>query len=85
MKCCVIKYDDIIYIKINIILFIFMINNKKKSEIKTNYHCNICNKYYASKSSLCNHNKKYHNNNNNNDWNLIINDIFNHVKNKITT
>ena len=29
-----------------------------------NIRCNICNKKYASKSSLCNHNKKFHNNNN---------------------
>ena len=27
------------------------------------YHliCNICNKFYASQNSLCNHNKKFHN------------------------
>jgi hypothetical protein len=29
----------------------------KNSELQ----CNICNKVYASKSSLCNHNKKFHN------------------------
>ena len=23
-------------------------------------YCNICNKYYKSQSSLCNHNKKFH-------------------------
>jgi hypothetical protein len=28
------------------------------------FRCNICNKNYASQSSLCNHNKKFHNNNN---------------------
>jgi hypothetical protein len=28
---------------------------------KNNFSCNICNKNYASKSSLCNHNKKFHN------------------------
>ena len=42
----------------------------KKSEIPTNYLCNICNKFYTSPSSLCNHNKKFHkietNNNNSN-------------------
>ena len=27
------------------------------------YRCNICNKHYASNSSLCNHNKKFHNDN----------------------
>ena len=27
---------------------------------KSEYRCDICNKYYASKSSLCNHNKKFH-------------------------
>jgi hypothetical protein len=26
------------------------------------YRCNICNKNYSSKSSLCNHNKRFHNN-----------------------
>ena len=24
------------------------------------YQCEFCNKYYSSKSSLCNHNKKFH-------------------------
>jgi len=32
----------------------------KKSSIQTNYFCNICNKFYASQNSLCNHNKKFH-------------------------
>ena len=32
----------------------------KKSDIPTNYLCIICNKFYASHSSLCNHNKKFH-------------------------
>jgi hypothetical protein len=40
---------------------------------KVNNHlmisCNICNKYYASQSSLCNHNKKFHQNNINNNKN----------------
>ena len=27
----------------------------------TQFRCNICNKIYASQSSLCNHNKKFHN------------------------
>jgi hypothetical protein len=26
----------------------------------SSFNCNICNKYYSSKSSLCNHNKKFH-------------------------
>ena len=33
-------------------------------DIKVNdniFSCKICNKDYASKSSLCNHNKKFHN------------------------
>ena len=39
-------------------------NNKvKKSQLQTDYLCNICNKFYASQSSLCHHNKKFHNNN----------------------
>ena len=32
----------------------------KKSAIPTNFLCNICNKFYASHSSFCNHNKKFH-------------------------
>ena len=32
----------------------------KKSEIPTNYLCTICNKFYASQSSLCHHNKTFH-------------------------
>ena len=28
--------------------------------INNNLCCKICNKYYKSKNSLCNHNKKYH-------------------------
>ena len=34
----------------------------EKSELKKKYCCKICNKYYSSNSSLCNHNKKFHNN-----------------------
>ena len=34
-----------------------MINKKS---IETNFRCNICDKFYASKSSLCHHNKKFH-------------------------
>jgi hypothetical protein len=32
-----------------------------KMNNKRDFGCNICNKYYSSKSSLCNHNKKFHN------------------------
>jgi hypothetical protein len=32
---------------------------------KSLFSCNICNKNYSSKSSLCNHNKKFHSINNN--------------------
>ena len=32
----------------------------QKVNHKSEYRCDICNKYYASKSSLCNHNKKFH-------------------------
>ena len=35
----------------------------QKVNHKSEYRCDICIKYYASKSSLCNHNKKYHLNN----------------------
>jgi len=34
-------------------------NNKVNN--KSEFKCNICIKYYSSKSSLCNHNKKFHN------------------------
>ena len=33
----------------------------EKVNLNTNIRCKICNKHYASKSSLCNHNKKFHN------------------------
>ena len=32
-----------------------------KVNINKDYRCNLCNKQYASHSSLCNHNKKFHN------------------------
>ena len=32
----------------------------EKVNLKSEFRCNICNKNYASKSSLCNHNKKFH-------------------------
>jgi len=32
----------------------------EKVNIHSTFRCNICNKDYASKSSLCNHNKKFH-------------------------
>jgi hypothetical protein len=35
----------------------------EKVNINKEYSCILCNKQYASKSSLCNHNKKFHNNN----------------------
>ena len=30
------------------------------SKIKSEFHCIICNKNYASQSSLCNHKKRFH-------------------------
>jgi hypothetical protein len=30
------------------------------TSIKTDFPCSICNKFYASASSLCNHKKKFH-------------------------
>jgi hypothetical protein len=36
----------------------------EKVNVKSNFPCKICNKYYASKSSLCNHTKKFHKLNN---------------------
>jgi len=35
----------------------------EKVNSHSQFRCNSCNKDYASKSSLCNHNKKFHNNN----------------------
>ena len=34
----------------------------KKVNCNSEVRCNICNKNYASNSSLCNHNKKFHKN-----------------------
>ena len=34
----------------------------KKVNCNSEFRCNICNKNYASNSSLCNHNKKFHKN-----------------------
>ena len=34
----------------------------EKVNNKSEFRCKICNKDYASKSSLCNHNKKFHHN-----------------------
>jgi hypothetical protein len=34
----------------------------QKVNYKSELRCNSCNKYYSSKSSLCNHTKKFHNN-----------------------
>jgi hypothetical protein len=47
------------------------------------YSCNICNKQYASQSSLCNHNKKFHQNNNINVKYVkeIVNNVNENVKN----
>ena len=41
------------------------INKVKKSEIQTDFLCIICNKFYASANSLCNHQKRIHKNSNN--------------------
>jgi hypothetical protein len=35
----------------------------EKVNHKSEFRCNICNKYYSSASSLCNHTKKFHTNN----------------------
>ena len=46
----------------------------EKVNLTLMYSCNICNKDYASQSSLCNHNKKFHRNNlllNNNKQNIV--------------
>ena len=46
----------------------------EKVNLNQMYTCNICNKHYASQSSLCNHNKKFHQNNllNNTDKQNIV-------------
>ena len=36
----------------------------KKVNYKNDFRCNLCDKKYASASSLCNHNKKFHNDKN---------------------
>jgi len=55
--------------------------NNKVNSINT-HRCNICNKNYSSKSSLCNHNKKFHDNKHNNNNN---NSTFLPHKNTITS
>jgi ribosomal protein S13 len=49
--------------------------------------CNICNKKYSSKSSLCNHNKKFHNLNikNVNNVNTDVNTNVNNVNTDVNT
>ncbi len=42
-----------------------------KVNLHVMYSCNICNKDYASQSSLCNHNKKFHQNNNKNNTDTV--------------
>jgi len=34
------------------------------TKVKTDFYCNICDKYYKSINSLCNHKKKFHSENN---------------------
>jgi hypothetical protein len=53
----------------------------EKVNLTLMYSCNICNKQYASQSSLCNHNKKFHNNNNQNNNNVKEN--VNNVKENV--
>jgi len=33
----------------------------EKVNVESKFRCNLCNKEYSSKSSICNHNKKFHN------------------------
>jgi len=50
------------------------------SEQSERYTCNYCNKFYSSKSSLCNHNKKFHkyiNNTHNTLHNILHNTLHN--------
>jgi len=44
----------------------------EKVNLTLMYSCNICNKQYASQSSLCNHNKKFHQNNLLNNKKVLI-------------
>jgi hypothetical protein len=61
-----------------------------KNEIHLKLFCKLCNKMYASPSSLCNHNKKFHKNNQDNnvtDFNNNVTDFNNNVtdfSNKVT-
>jgi len=52
----------------------------KKVNNQTEIRCNICNKHYASQSSLCNHSKKFHNNNNLKSSDNILKNSINNVK-----
>ena len=52
-----------------------MENIVKKSKIPTNFFCNICNKFYASNSSFCNHNKKFHKNETNNNVTIPVTNV----------
>ena len=48
-----------------------------KNEDQLKLFCKLCNKMYASQSSLCNHNKKFHNNNIANVVNVVSNVVAN--------
>ena len=58
-----------------------LINKVKKSEVKTDFLCKICNKFYASASSLCNHTKKFHTNTKNNVVQNVVPNVQNVVPN----
>ena len=64
----------------------------EKSELNNKLCCNICNKNYKSKSSLCNHNKKFHcktvltiSNNNLTKSNNVLNKSSDNLNNLIKT
>ena len=46
-----------------------------KNEIHLKLFCKLCNKMYASPSSLCNHNKKFHKNNQDNKVNNVNDNV----------
>ena len=53
-----------------------------KNEIHLKLFCKLCNKMYASPSSLCNHNKKFHKNNQDNNVNNVNDNVNNNVNDK---
>ena len=52
-----------------------------KNEDQLKLFCKLCNKMYASQSSLCNHNKKFYNNKKDNVIANVVTDVSDVVTN----